>query len=744
MSSGLSHFLCGIVAVGMVVAAGQPIVADDAWLHLALGSLYSEYGPMLVSEPFLHTATTAPAPHGWLADIVLDKAARWGGFTGLRVLHAAFVCWILALIWRAAVRVSRDPVAASLMVAAMIVLSAYRLVQLRPQLFSIWAVLVLYSFFLRESSRRDLWMPGAVAFLCAAWANIHAGFVLGPILIGAALAGVLCDAYISQGQDRDRAWLRVRHLVVLGLAATLGSFVNPEGPSQFLLYFSAGEGTAELARVGDEWAAFPFWGWPGGNVPPTPFAWGLAMLVFLLTVPIICLEAVRRIQRSGARGVEAKEVSSSSRIDPALVALAGVSLVAMAGAVRFLWLAVFPLLLILAATRLRGEARGLGNRTKKWTAAACAGLLLSGFYWAGPWAIVGQFSGAGWRSYARAYQPQRYFGHAIWFMRDAKVEGRAFNPYYLGNFLGYWTTPAIRVFVNGSLAMSDEVVEDSRQITAHRSTRSGESLTDALDRYGVDLFLGVGLPDTPRVRRPWHYSTSHLEGDAAWIQIYRNVYSAVYLRRNERNLENLSRVVAYYRRNGVPFDTGRGFEPERVIRGAPDWALAQGVVPSGFRRLVAISRDDAPRRQRRARALLTSTFLALGLYDRALEFDGKQANIDTDLRALRRRVWGLLRINQWEEAAALARRLEAVAKETDRLSLGIVDTALAAGDYPDEEIEARIARLPLLEPGEAAALIARIAIPEVRPVRHDITLGPEAYDPGLDSARAESTPLRSE
>jgi hypothetical protein len=468
------------------------------------------------------------------------------------------------------------------------------------------------------------------------------------------------------------------------------------------------------------------------------------MLVFLSTVLIICLEAVRRIQSSGSRDADAKEVSNSSRIDPALVALAGVSLAAMAGAVRFLWLAVFPLLLILAATRLWEEGRGLGIRSKKWIAVACAGLLLGGFYWVGPWAVVGQFSAAGWRSYARAYQPQRYFGHAIWFIRDAEVEGRAFNPYYLGNFLGYWTTPAIRVFVNGSLAMSDEVVEDSRQITAHRPTRAGESLTAALDRYGVDLFLGVGLPDTPRVRRPWHYSTSHLEGDAAWIQIYRNVYSAVYLRRNERNRENLARVVGYYRRNGVPFDTARGFEPERVIRGAPDWALAQGVVPSGFRRLVAASRDDDPRRKRRARALLTSTFLALGLYDRALEFDGKQANVDTDLRALRRRVWGLLRMNQWEEAATLARRLEAVAKETDRLSLGIVDTALAAGDYPDEENLARIARLPLFEPGEAAALIARIAIPEVRPVRHDIKLGPEAYDPGLGSVRAESSPLRSE
>ena len=728
----------------MVVAAGQPILADDAWLHLALGSLYWENGPRLASEPFLHTATSAPAPHGWLADVALDRIARLVGFTGLRVFHAAFVCWILTLVWRSALRVSRSPIAASLTVAAMTVLSAYRLVQLRPQLFSIWAVLVLYLFFLGESSRRDLWTLGAVAILSALWANIHAAFVLGPILIGAALVGMLCEALLSQGQRRQQAWIRVGHLALLCGVATLGACFNPEGPGQFLLYLSAGDGTAELSNVGDEWAAFPFRGWPGGNVPPAPFAWLLAILIFLWTTPIIVMYAARRISRARTHGGDPSESSASPSIDPALVALSAASLVAMASAVRFLWLGIFPLLLLAVVARRATERRESGVRAGHWIAVTCAGLLAGGFYLAGPWKIVGQFTGAGWRSYARAYQPQRYFGHAIWFMHDAAVEGRAFNPYYLGNFLAYWTTPAIRVFVNGSLAMSDEVVEDSRQIIAHRPEREGESVTDALDRYSVDLFLGVGLPDTPRSRRPWHYSTSHLEGDPAWIPIYRNLYSAVYLRRDARNRENLSRVEAYYRRRGVPFDPDRGFDPELVIRGAPAWALQQGVVPLAFRRLASAIRDDDPLRRGRALELLASTYLALGLYDRALELEGGQAGFDRDLRALRRRVWALLRTNQWHEASALARRLEGVAAKNDRLSLGIVDTALGAADLPGEETRARIARLPLFEPGQASMLIASVALPEVRPVRHDIALAPGGYDGGPDPARADSSPSRGE
>lgn len=733
-STGLTHFLCAFVVFGMIAAAGQPIVADDAWLHLALGSLYSAHGAPLSSEPFLHTANSAPAAHGWLADITLDHLAGLVGFTGLRVCHAAFVAWILILVWRIARQVCQSPIAASLIVATFTTLSAYRLVQLRPQLFSIWAVLMLYMVLLQESSRRDLWALGGVACLSAAWANIHAGFVLGPIFIAAALTSMLCLALVSTGSPRRRALHRARHLSLLLLIAVLASCLNPGGPAQFFLYFDAGEATAALSQVGDEWAVFPFSGWPGGNFPPTPAAWTIAMLIFFLTPPVVAVESFRRIQNARSRGDESEESASFPTIDPGLLAIAAASLFAMATAVRFLWLGVFPLCVIAIAVRRTSAQKELSALSRRLIAALSACALLVAFYQVGPWSIVGQFTIAGRASYSRAYPPERYSGHAVWFLRDTRLVGRAFNPYYLGNFLAYWTMPSLRVFVNGSLAMSNEVVEDSRRINAFRATRRGESATAALDRYGVDVFMGVGLPDAPRARRPWHYSTTHLDDNPAWILVYRNLNSAVFLRRNARNQHNLARVEAHYRSRGVPFDRERGFEPARVIRGAPNWAVAQGLIPPDFRRLTAAATPSANSRHgNRARERLASIYLALGLYDRALEIEPKIDETSPNLRALRRHVWTLLRMNRWDDAARAARALETAATESDRISLGIVDTALNAANLPEEETRARIARLPLFERREAAILNSSIAVPEVRSARRDISL-----DPGTGSAGSES------
>src|SRR5262249_6195927 len=135
-------------------------------------------------------------------------------------------------------------------------------------------------------------------------------------------------------------------------------------------------------------------------------------------------------------------------------------------------------------------------------------------------------------------------------------------------------------------------LEALQAIAQRRGVRDGEDLPALLDRLGIDLFLGIRLPDAGLPSRHWTATTAHLEHARGWIPIFRNAESAVYLRANERNRENLARVARYYQDQRVPFDGERGFEICRVIREAPDWAFRHGAIPQRFPLLAA--RADVP------------------------------------------------------------------------------------------------------------------------------------------------------
>ena len=59
------------------------------------------------------------------------------------------------------------------------------------------------------------------------------------------------------------------------------------------------------------------------------------------------------------------------------------------------------------------------------------------------------------------------------------------------------------------------------------------------------------------------------ESGSSRLLVSRGPRHAIYLRRNERNAENLERVIAYYEREGVPFDRNRGLDVKAVIDARP-------------------------------------------------------------------------------------------------------------------------------------------------------------------------------
>jgi hypothetical protein len=668
------HAAAIAVACLVVVSAGQPLFAEDTWWHLGMGEAYATSGPWLDEDPFLFTATRPPAPAAWLTDVTLHGVERAWGFAGLRVAHALVTATILAAAWWGLWRVSGSVLLASLGTEIFAILAAYRLFQLRPHLFTILASLLLVRLLIRDGTPPSWHRVVAAVGLFALWANAHGGFVLGLALLTAAALGLALSAPLRSA-ERQGDLTRARRLLVALGAVLLASLANPGGIRPHGLYFVAGSDTPALRFVSDEWAPFQLFQLPPPGVPPSPLAWALVWALLVVTPCAVVLHARARRARDAR--------PAAAQLDPALVAIAAASLAAMLSAVRLLWLGIFPLLVVARFAGARGLLSSPIWRYPLWAAATASALLVAAFLRFGDWPMISQ--GIQRARYAEPYPAVKHHAHAVWFLRDAALTGNLWNDYSSGNFLGYWLAPRMRVFVNGSLNVPSQVMEDRLAILERRGSTPDERFVDLLERHRIDVFFGTGVPSLTGSPRREFSTTTHLERTPGWIPIFRNARSGVYLKVDERNRSNRERVSDFYAREGVPFDPTKGFDPERVIRERPRWAVHHGLVPVRFERLEANARAFDPVLRGAALERLASVHALLGLYERGAAIDRRLLRVDPrSVTASRRLVWSLLHQRRGAAALDAAKRLAAIALADDGLSQLLVHASArhASGDSP--------------------------------------------------------------
>jgi hypothetical protein len=529
-------------------------------------------------------------------------------------------------------------------------------------------------------------LPTLLFFAC--WANLHGGFVLGLALLGAAAAA----AAVARHE-------RARWLAWTFAAALAGSLLNPIGWRAHALYFAAGGATPDLAMIVDEWAPLRLFALPVANRPPTLLSWAL---VWGLWVATPCAVLWHARARRAAR--------TAQPLDPALLAVAAAGLAAPLTAVRLVWLVIAPLLAIGSAARALAAP---AHRASGWATALAALALVPAFARYGDWPVVS--SGIDASVYERPYPPEKFYAQPVWFLRDAGLEGRLWNDYLNGNFLGYWLAPQLRVFVNGSLNVPRALIADGAAIRA-RAGVSGATFAELLDRHEIDVFFATGVPAIPRANHPARYTTTHLEATPGWLPVFRCVDGAVYLRQDDRNRANLERVAAYYARERVPFDARRGFDVAAVVRESPSWASAHGILPADWRELDAAARSSTPAESGPAQGRIATIYALLGLYEQAASLDRER--LKQSPRALppaRRRVWSLLHLGPSDELARAAERLDAIAPTPGTLASALVEVAHSLPSLDAEAARALVATLPMFTEPEARRTLAAFAAPPARP-----------------------------
>ncbi len=245
-----------IVLVVIFVTALQPITDPDFWWHLKTGEYIIQNHGLPHADVFSHTRLGSEwVTHEWLSEVFMYGVYRIAGFAGLIVVFALLITasfWVIYIRFRS--RVGHPFIAA---LALLLGAAATTLVWgARPQIFT----LLLASIFLYildnyygKKSEKAIWL---LVPLMVLWVNLHAGWMLGLVLIALTLSGLLLDVLLGT-ESRDTLRERAPALLGVLIACSAAVCVNPDGPRMYSYPFETLTARTFMRYV-EEWRSPDF------------------------------------------------------------------------------------------------------------------------------------------------------------------------------------------------------------------------------------------------------------------------------------------------------------------------------------------------------------------------------------------------------------------------------------------------------------------------------------------------------
>lgn len=454
------------LAFATVVISLLPTAPNDLWWHMRVGQLIVETGQVPTVDLFAWTVPPGtPYAYGaWLGEVLLYRLYQLGGIELMLCLRNLLAGALLGLVALEARRRVGSWRFAGLAVlgAGLLLLSN---INARPQMFA-WVpfgltVLLLGRYV--DGQLRTGWLVALLTLLTAFWVNVHGSFVLGPLLVGAALAGEALPRLRDPGALR--AAPRARGLALALATVALATLANPRGIGIYD-YVRSLLSDVPTQRYIVEWQ------------PPTPDEPVFA--AFYLSV--LALLAVWAIGREPPRPADA-------------IVVCGLLWLAWRSERYVPWYGVVAMpVLAEAVARVRGQlspapvARPARSRHR-----LLAALLVLPVVVAQPWFGRTQPL-VTWTPVAAADELRAHPG------------GRLFNDLTFGSYL-IWAVPEQPVFVDPRLELYPEaLVED------YGAIGDGRDAVSLLARYGVDRAF-ISRARQPRL-------SAALRHDGAWAREY--------------------------------------------------------------------------------------------------------------------------------------------------------------------------------------------------------------------------------
>ena len=228
-----------------------PLNDPDLWWHLKSGEYMMEQSALITEDPFSYTSAKPLNKHQrvglkaqWLGQIIFATPQKLWGLAGVAMFRNVLIVMPMLLLYIWLRRRKMHYMAALGVISLPALLLALQLFYSfeRPQGISFSLALVLL--ILLERLRRHCSSPQDKAFdismvllplLMAIWSNIHAGFIVGSVIIGMYLgAELVTEAY---HRIRRRPFVRTRPTFYIICLASMGAaFLNPNGASLFQSY----------------------------------------------------------------------------------------------------------------------------------------------------------------------------------------------------------------------------------------------------------------------------------------------------------------------------------------------------------------------------------------------------------------------------------------------------------------------------------------------------------------------------
>lgn len=421
----------------------------DFWWHLRTGELIVDTGSIPKTDPFSFTAAGSDwIAHEWLSDLLIYAVEDSVGYWGNVILFTAVALAALAVMHRLLVRIGVSPrVILPLLILGGITSIPYWTV--RPQAFSwLFTAMFVYTLWLRRlDGKTGLWhLPLLMVF----WANLHAGYVIGLVLMGLWLLVLLGERLLwHRGQD-------LRPPVLATVACLAVTAVNPNGLALVTYPFTyLVPGNASQSFVG-EWQSPDF---------HLPFHWPLLLGIVALVVVGVRGQG-RDLFRLALAVVFTVMALQASRHQP-LAALIFIPVLGDAVRERWAWAR--------AGEAATPPVRGLP--VLNWSILAVAVVALTLF--------LGRSSQLQLNSSPQTTGIFDYPVDGADFIRDNYPEARIFNLYGWGGYLINELYPEQHVFIDGRADMyGDALMEEYTRVE-----RLEPGWRDVLTKYDVDLVI---------------------------------------------------------------------------------------------------------------------------------------------------------------------------------------------------------------------------------------------------------------
>jgi len=221
-------FLVAAVVYLVAMLAGANLLTDpDCYWHVAVGRWIVEHGAVPTTDPFSFTFAGAHwIAKEWLSQLLYYGAYQLAGWTGMAVIAAAAAALAFGLLAHQLEK-TLAPVAVLLLIAAAFVLVTPHLTA-RPHALALPVMVAWTAGLVAAVDRRrapSLWLLP----LMVLWANLHGGFTLGFVLVGATGLDAVWSASAAERKSLAFTWIR------FGILTLVAACITPYGPESILV-----------------------------------------------------------------------------------------------------------------------------------------------------------------------------------------------------------------------------------------------------------------------------------------------------------------------------------------------------------------------------------------------------------------------------------------------------------------------------------------------------------------------------